>query len=284
MSAEFPPARLDRFPALLAIVAFPAVMCVVSGSLVAQGGLAQLGLTETAARNFVLDEIKSPASGRRSAITTAGTRAFLKLAPAARGPAASALFAWAKTYVNSVAFKTAYANMRSNSIPQQKQYDLSVEEAVKKELDAQLAALEQLKQAAASLPAADAAKILESVRQQEALLRSPEMIQELREAMAAQRAAEAGSDTALAKEVNEKYPPDPQELFARRLREFLDGTQSVNFAATTISLTGGADGIEFVDPADRKKSWLWQEAVIAGQEATTAARAAAEAWLKEIER
>ena len=68
------------------------------------------------------------------------------------------------------------------------------------------------------------------------------------------------------------------------MREFLEGTADVNFSARTISLTGGPDGIEFVDPADRKRSWLWQEAVIVGQEATSAARAAAESWLKEIER
>jgi hypothetical protein len=42
----------------------------------------------------------------------------------------------------------------------------------------------------------------------------------------------------------------------------------VNFSARTISLTGGPDGIELVDPADRKHSWLWQEAVIVGQEAS----------------
>jgi hypothetical protein len=58
----------------------------------------------------------------------------------------------------------------------------------------------------------------------------------------------------------------------------------VNFSARTISLTGGPDGIEFRDKADRQRSWMWQEAVIVGPEATAAARAAADAWLKEIER
>ena len=69
----------------------------------------------------------------------------------------------------------------------------------------------------------------------------------------------------------------------RRLREFLDATAEVNFAARTISLTGGADGIEFIDKADRQRNWMWQEAVIVGPEATSAARAAAQAWLKEIQ-
>ena len=37
-------------------------------------------------------------------------------------------------------------------------------------------------------------------------------------------------------------------------------------------------------PADREKDWMWQSAVILGREATMAARAAAEAWLKELVR
>ena len=84
--------------------------------------------------------------------------------------------------------------------------------------------------------------------------------------------------------MEEAFPADPQKLFARRLRAFLEATADANFSARIIHLTGGPDGIEFVDPADRGKSWVWQAAVIVGQEATTAARAAAEAWLKEIER
>ena len=60
-----------------ALVAFAVTFAAV-GDLVAQSVLMQLGLTEAAARNFLLDEIKSPASGRRSAIVIAGTRAFLK--------------------------------------------------------------------------------------------------------------------------------------------------------------------------------------------------------------
>ena len=89
---------------LVAIV----VMLFAGGSFVAQGVLMQLGLTESSARNFVLDEIKHPADGRRSDIVVAGTRGFVNLPRAARGPAATMLFAWAKGYVNSASFKTAY--------------------------------------------------------------------------------------------------------------------------------------------------------------------------------
>ena len=83
----------------------------------------------------------------------------------------------------------------------------------------------------------------------------------------------------------EALPADPRKIFARRLREFLDATADVNFSARTITLVlePNGDGIEFVDKANRERHWIWQEAVIAGPEATAAARVAASAWLKEIE-
>jgi hypothetical protein len=100
----------------------------------------------------------------------------------------------------------------------------------------------------------------------------------------AERAQEIGSEARLAEEVEQQTPADPRKLFARRLREFLEITAEVNFSARTMSLTGGPDGIEFLDKADRERHWMWQAAAIVGSEATSAARAAAQAWLKEIER
>ena len=76
--------------------------------LVAQTTLAQLGLTEAAARTFVLDEIKAPTLTRTSRLALAGTGAVLKLPASMRAAAATGLFAWTKTYVSSPAFKTAY--------------------------------------------------------------------------------------------------------------------------------------------------------------------------------
>ncbi|MFN8007343.1 MAG: hypothetical protein U0V70_10025 [Terriglobia bacterium] len=260
-----------------------ATALIAVGALLAQGVLVQLGLTETAARNFLFDELKSPASSRRSAIVVTGNRAFLKLSPAARGQAASSLFAWAKTYVNSPAFKTAYANYRHGVIGEPKQYELSVDEEVKKKLDDQLLVAQQMRTAAESFPPAERDQLLATVKQQETWARDPATILKLKSAMEAERTQESEKETARMKEDEEKLPGDPQKLFARRLRQFLEGTANVNFSAKTLSLTGGPDGIEFIEPADRKQSWLWQEAAIVGQEATLAARAAAEAWLKEIE-
>jgi hypothetical protein len=265
---------------LVAIV----VMWIAGGSLLAQGVLMQLGLTESAAREFVIDEVKGPAGDRRAAIVVAGTRGFVNLPRAARGPAATALFAWAKGYVNSASFKTAYDTFRKGTIPEVQQYDLTVEQEVKRRIDELLAQFAAMRQNVASMPPAEAAKILEAIKQQEAEARNPAYAETIRAGLQAERATTRVRGNAALRNANDRYPADLQRFVARRLREFLDGTANVDFSARTISLSGGADGIEFTTPADRKNPWLWQEAVIVGEEATTAARAAAAAWLKEIER
>jgi hypothetical protein len=267
--------------------ALPAALVVtiaLSGGLAAQSALTQLGLTESAARTFVLDEITSPSSGRIGAIAIAGTRAFLKLPSSARGAAATGLFAWAKAYVNSPAFKTSYASFRQSRIAPSRQYPLTVEQQVRKDIDQQLAGFEQMRQSADKMPPANRASILEQVEKAQANLTDPAFIKKMEAIAAAERAQESGSRADANTNVEGATPADPNVLFARRLREFLNATADVNFSAKTINLTGGLDGIEFVDKADRAKPWMWQEAALVGPEATAAARTAAEAWLREIER
>ncbi len=255
-----------------------------TGAALAQGALAQLGLTEAAARKFVFEELSAPTSfGRRSEIGIAGTRAFYPLPPAVRGPAATALFAWARAYVSSPGFAKAYGDLRRSATPQEPLDEApTVDAEAKAQLDAMLAGIEQMKQMAATLEPTERARVLEMAREQEAQLRSPESAQAGRAILEAERAERSAGVSSAARDANQRYPADPRQLFARRLREFLEATADANFSARTISLTGGADGIEFVHPADRARSWLWQLAVIAGPEATTAARASADAWLKEI--
>jgi len=261
-----------------------ALVFVAGGRLGAQTALAQLGLTDAAARTFLFEEMKGPAANRQSDIAVAGTRAFLKLPSSARGAAATALFAWAKSYVSSPAFTTIYATHRRESIPQEREYDLSVEQQVKKDVDRQLADLQVSRKAIAALPPQDRAAILEQVNENERRLKSPEFVKQLQAQLAEERAQTRGQDADAATRNAERIPADPKQLFAQRLRQFLDVTSDVDFSTKTISLTGGPDGIEFIDPAARKKHWMWQEAVIVGPDATAAARAAAQAWLKEIER
>ena len=260
-----------------------AAMALAAGSpftapIVAQAVLAQLGLTEASARSFLSEEMKSEpaAADRRKGIFLAGHRAFYKLPPAVRGPAATALFAWAKAHVSSPAFKTAYAQYRKEAGP--------VDERPGPSAEAQAAEMkanqEMVRKIAESLPPAEREKLLAQLKEQEAQM--AETRARTRKILEAAEAERKAQDQARANEFEIKFPADPNRLVARRLRAFLDEPADADFTARIIRLTDGPDGMEFIAPAHRAKSVTWQLAVLAGPEATKAARAAADAWLKEV--
>jgi hypothetical protein len=272
------------FAVLLAglMLAIPAVAPRMA-PLLAQSALAPLGLTDAQARRFLFEELKSQTPGhRRTSIAVTGHRAFYKLPASARGPAATALFAWARAHVNSTAFTTAYATFRREANPVDTRAQPSVDERLANELTRMREGIEQAKQIAASLPPADRGGLLEQVSEQEARMRDPAWVGRLRSMLELEARGREESNTSSGRKFDEEFPADPNLIVARRLRRFLDDTADADFSAPIIRLTDGPDGMEFIEPAHRAKSPTWQLAVLAGREATTAARAAAEAWLKEL--
>ena len=274
-----------RSPGARSFVAVAALALTVASAfaapVVTQSALAQLGLTEAAARNFLFEELKAPASdNRRSPIAIAGHRAFYKLPAAARGPAATALFAWARAYVNSPAFKAVYAQYRKDANP----FDERLASSADRERASMLADMktsqEMARQIAASLPPAEREKLLAQMKEQEKQM--AQTLAALGKAAEAEQAEKMASNKASVAEFDARFPADPNQLVARRLREFLADTADADFSARIIRLTDGPAGMEFISPAHQKKSAVWQMAVLAGAEATKAARAAAEAWLKEV--
>jgi hypothetical protein len=77
-----------------------------------------------------------------------------------------------------------------------------------------------------------------------------------------------------------EYPAgDPKPLLKRRLKEFLDATGNVDYGA---KLVKKGDAMVFVNPAYENKDSRWKTAFRAGKDATEAARAIAQQWLKEL--
>ncbi len=277
--------RTTRNTLLVEAVLATAVLALLDGAVLAQTVLAQLGWTEAAARGLVMDEAKTSGGSRSEGkLPVAIMDAYQKIPVAARGPVTTALVGWIKAHVNSPAFATAYERIRTEEKPQTRQYARTIDEEMKQLLDENLAGLENARQAAASMSAADREKLLASLKDMEAKMRSPELQKAQRAALEADRAQGATGEGESVKRWQENFPADPQVLVARRLREFLDATADVDFAKRNrpvISLGGAMQGY-WVDPAFNSEPWQWQHAFVAGNEATTAARAAAEAWLKEI--
>ena len=139
---------------------------------------------------------------------------------------------------------------------------------------------EMVRQIIEKLPPAEREKFLAQKKEQEA--QAAETRARIQKAVEAAEAERKADDKARAFEFDVKFPADANQLVARRLRGFLSDTADADFTARIIRLTDGPDGMEFITPAHRAKSVTWQLAVLAGPEATRAARAAAEAWVKEI--
>lgn len=276
------PRLLGLFAALVAAALVTQASLAPVAPLLAQSALAPLGLTDAQARTFLFDELKGQTTGRRTRIAVTGHRAFYKLPAAARGPAATALFAWARAYVGSAAFKTAYAQYRQDANPLDTRASKAVDQQVADQLAEALASIEQARTMAATLPPADRDRFLAQVKAQEDQIRDPAWAARLRAGLEMEQSSRTASNEASGRAFEEQFPADPNQLVARRLRGFLDETADADFSARIIRLTDGPDGMEFVEPRHRAKSSTWQLAVLAGPEATKAARAAAESWLKEI--
>jgi hypothetical protein len=251
---------------------------------VVQTALGQLGLTEASARSFVLAEVDDAGrSGRVGKMRNAALAAYRKIPESSRGQVTTALFAWAKTYVGTPAFAAAYQKIRKSRQPARKQYDRTVDEELKRKIDEQLASIESMKTYAASLPPAGREKLAAVIKQSEDALRNPNQIKTMRQTIEAERAAESASEDKAIARLEAEYPPTVEALVASRLRHFLDTTSGVDFDGRQAVRNVAGDVVGYVvRRADEDKPWQWFDALVLGREATAAARAAAEAWVREI--
>ena len=92
---------------------------------------------------------------------------------------------------------------------------------------------------------------------------------------------ELGRDFArLLKEWEKAYPSDPAQFVKRRLAEFLQATENIDFNAELISKNGMK---YFVKPEYENKDDRWKMAFRAGKEVVEPARAFAQQWMDEIQ-
>jgi hypothetical protein len=251
---------------------------------VLQTALAQLGLTEASASSFILTEVDDAGRSERvGKMRNAALAAYRKIPESSRGQVTTALFAWAKTYVGTPAFAAAYQKIRKSRQPARKQYDRTVDEELKRKIDEQRASIENMKTYAASLPPAGREKLAAVIKQSEDALRNPDQAKMMRQIIEAERAAESASEDKVIARWNAEYPPTVEALVASRLRHFLETTSGVDFEGRQAVRNVAGDIVGYVvRHEDQHKPWQWFDALVLGHEATTAARAAAEAWAAGI--
>ncbi len=124
------------------------------------------------------------------------------------------------------------------------------------------------------------AEAVKQMKAQQEAMRQNKQMQEMLDSSARQQAVEdARRHQEALKEYEINHPKDPNAMVARRLKEFLDVSADVNYDA---KLVKGGSLMRFENPNYESKPAEWKMCYRAGKEATAAARAFAQQWLKEL--
>ena len=203
---------------------------------------------------------------------------FKNASPAVRTALVEQTLIWTKAYVNSAQFAKDYAAYREQAKPQPPERTMTVDEELakrRKERDADLA---ESKKRIAEMPAEyrkmaeDGYKAAAEAMKQ---MDTPEFRKMERQGIEMQRKQEDQNHREQLARWEEEYPENPKELVKKRLEQFLEATEDVDFDAKL-------NGRKFAIAQYERKPQEWKLAYRAGKEPVERARAFAEQWLKEM--
>jgi hypothetical protein len=255
--------------------------CALAGSLAAAAYaadvLSQLGIPPDSAKEAVQIVLNS-------GVTNPGLPAklFKAMTVAVRAEMASGGIAWVKAYTGSAEFQAKWAAIRETHKPPKPEFAGTPENELKRADDEQKQQAEESKKAIAALPPETRNQIEESMRAADAMRASmdtPEMRKTRLASIVAMRAERTKQFDQEMATWKRDYPESAAPAIAKRIREFLAFSADVDFGAKLVTKNGK---MVFENPAYEAKSSQWKMCFRAGKEATAAARAAAEAWLKEL--
>jgi hypothetical protein len=272
------------------LIALTAVAVTIGTLAAAADVLSQFQLTPDEANEKTFEALWSGTPPDLSSV--AGT--FRTLTPDARAAAVTAAAAVARSYAESDAFRERYALERRAGRPQEIQGTTLTAKDVDKQAADSAKVMTDIQSAMKDLPP-EMRKMMESMMKEAgtegdlgdldaALAEGKKAAQEgaaaQKQAIAKTNAAAAKSQQS-AKEFDAAYPANPDQFVARRLREFLDYSATVPDSAVLVPRSGK---MIFADPELEKKPEYWKQLYRAGKPAREAARAAAAAWLKTLDR
>jgi len=256
--------------------------------MLAQTAAGPLGIADATARALILGGVRDPRLSSTHASVAAVRHAYERLPAAARGAAVTAAFVWAKAYVSSPAFVSAYTAARQSAKPAGlPPEEMTVEQELKQKIDEKRATLEESKRVLATLPATnDRAQAQAELKQLEDMLTSAATLKAWRDEIEERRAGDAGGVADAVKRWNATYPAEPRDFVKRQLTEFLEASARVDDTIPiTIARSPSGAIVGFAAPLERQlASWIDIECMLAGREIVSAARAASQAWLAELTR
>lgn len=250
------------------------LLVVVGAAAAAADAFSTLNTTQKEASEQVMRAITAGSTPYGAAVT-----AFKKLSASARGAIVQELGAWAKTYVASPAFRTAYTAYRDSQKPEPPAFQGTVDDEFKRKQAETMASFAETRKNLGALPADQRKQLEEVIKQNEAQMNSPQMQKMIRDGIVFDRTGRQESYTQSLADWQARLPENPNPLVAKRLRAFLDTTADIDFAAQLAPKEGK---MRFVNPKYEAKSTEWKMYFRAGKEAVSAARTVAAAWLKEL--
>jgi len=278
--------RMRRF-----VVAVGAAALCVAAVVAAEDALTALGVRPNEAKASLFEVLGKGSMYDNNAAKTA----FLKAATAeARVALVTGALAWAKEYTESPEFAKRFATERNQSEPR-----LSGRRTwtAEEDLNRRQAFFEQ-RIATEKKKLEEPPSPRQTPEQQQAARKwSEDLIKRTETELARYKDPVARAEMRKPLEVEEKevneahakweenYPADYRVVVAKRLRDFLALSATVDFGAKLVPCKNSWQHHScFVDPAYEKKSEQWKRLYRAGKPAVDAARTFATNWLSEIEK
>lgn len=261
-------------------------LCVTA--LTAQDALTALGVQPNEAKVTLLDFISSGQLYQNAART-----AFLKAATAeARVVLVTGALTWAKAHTESPEFAKRYATTRSGAEPR---LSMGRKWSADEELTRRQTLLDQ-RIAAEKKRLEGAPSPRQTPEQQEAQrMRTEERIKSMETERARYDDPVARAELRRPLELEdqrykeehaaweENYPADFRTAIAKRLRDFLALSATVDFEAKLVPCQNSSGHSCFADPAYEEKPAEWKRCYRAGKQPVEAARTFAANWLRELE-
>lgn len=253
------------------------IVCSMAGAAVAADVLSQLGVAPQQAREAVSEVL-----GTGLIYPGIGGAAFKAAVPAARAALVNGAVAWLKSYTATPEFKQAYLKMRDTRKPEPPVFKGTPEDELKANAPKDPMKDPDTQKMLASLPPDQRKQMEETFKSVAAMIaaaQTPEAQKAQLEAIKADRASRTEQYQADLAKWAKDYPDDPKPLVIQRLRDFMAMSADVDFSA---KLVKNGDRYAFASPAYEEKPESWKLCFRAGKDATTAARTAVQAWLKEL--
>jgi hypothetical protein len=209
-----------------------------------------------------------------------------RLIPAAKRAAiVRAAGEFAKTYVKTDAFKSWYAEYRDQHKPTMPEELKSAADNRSEQVDSLKKSLAEMEKAYKEAPAGAKEIFRQNIETTKQMLKEFGKANPQQDQQMDQYAKQANEQSR--KEYNDKVAQWEKEfpagnyrpLLKKRLKEFLDASAGVDFNAT---LVAKGKKKAFANPDYENKDGDWKRCFRAGKEATEAARAFAQQWLKEL--